>query len=171
MEVLGRRRSAVGRGVKLEAEETVQRLTMYRNAPAHEMSLDEFEMCAIDRLQGSCHNTPPRPRAPPCTQSILPRAVRPIPNRCPQPTPPIAAARRPVAASYIFSPGLSPVHVSHGAELISPLVLPRFYTAPIYRRSHSVRPPAAPATTTPRIRPPTYTPPRPASSASPRPQC
>ena len=140
MEVLGRRRSAVGRGVKLEAEETVQRLTMYRNAPAHEMSLDEFEMCAIDRLQGSCHNTPPRPRAPPCTQSILPRAVRPIPNRCPQPTPPIAAARRPVAASYIFSPGLSPVHVSHGAELISPLVLPRFYTAPI--PSLPLRPPS-----------------------------
>ena len=104
MEVLGRRRSAVGRGVKLEAEETVQRLTMYRNAPAHEMSLDEFEMCAIDRLQGSCHNTHPAsplPRVLPCTQSILPRAVRPIPNRCPQrrrpSPPPVALLPRPTS--------------------------------------------------------------------------
>ena len=71
MEVLGRRRSAVGRGVKLQAEETVQRLTMYRNAPAHEMSLDEFEMCAIDRLQGSsCHTRATRSPA----RLPLPRA-------------------------------------------------------------------------------------------------
>jgi hypothetical protein len=93
MEVLGRRRSAVGRGVKLEAEETVQRLTMYRNAPAHEMSLDEFEMCAIDRLQGSCHNThPASPRA-----ALYPE--HPATGRTPDPQPMSAADaahRRPV---------------------------------------------------------------------------
>ena len=51
MQVIGSLRSARKLQADQAAEDSLERLSLYTTPPQHEISLDEFEQFAIDRLQ------------------------------------------------------------------------------------------------------------------------